>query len=199
MTSTDRATSVAAATVVALAGAAWIVIVRSPMPPASEWSLAGLQLWVPMMAGMMLPTALPAVVSRARSANARVAIRFAVAYACVWGVVVVAAAPLYGRSSEAVAGALFVVAALYELSPVARAARCRCRAGGDSGSAYAVSCIVSSGAVMAAWFALASMRPAVAAAVTLLVLVRRVRPVGHLDVVVPLVLAAIGVVVLATV
>jgi hypothetical protein len=107
--------------------------------------------WAPMMAAMMLPGALPAI---ARSGRAPL---FAGSYLVVWTLVGLAIYAIYMPPAPAVAAVLIAAAALYELTPFARAFRRRCRAERRSGARYGGWCIGSSVGLMAALVALDPM------------------------------------------
>jgi len=84
--------------------------------------------WVPMMAAMMLPGAVPAVSRFVRSnGRALAAPLFAGSYLAVWTVVGVAVYALYRPHGSFVAGVLTIAAGFYELTPLKRGCRWRCR------------------------------------------------------------------------
>jgi predicted metal-binding membrane protein len=104
---------------------------------------------VPMMAAMMLPGALPATVRAVRaSGRPAQAPLFAGAYFAVWTLVGFAIYALYRPPAPAVAAALIVVAVLYELTPLTRACRRRCRAELRSGARFGAWCFGSSAGLM---------------------------------------------------
>jgi predicted metal-binding membrane protein len=110
------------------------------------------------MAAMMLPGALPAIVRTARAGRAPLAApRFAAAYAAVWFLAGLAIFAVYAPPGPAVAAAVVVAAVLYELTPLARACRRRCRAERRSGLRFAGWCIGSSLGLMAAFVVLDPM------------------------------------------
>src|SRR5204862_3274979 len=121
--------------------------------------------WAPMMAAMILPSALPALVSP-RSATR--AIAFAASFLAVWIALGAVAFVAYDHSGLMDAGlpvtlALLAAAALYELTPLKRACLRRCRAneyGGPAvahGARYAVDCLGCCASLMLALFALDPM------------------------------------------
>jgi predicted metal-binding membrane protein len=80
-----------------------------------------------MMAAMMLPGAIPAVVRRVRAeGRVRPVPLFAVSYLAVWALVGLVVYVAYRPHSSAAAGALTVGAGLYELTPLKRDCRQRC-------------------------------------------------------------------------
>jgi predicted metal-binding membrane protein len=175
------AAALAAAAVVALAAAAWVVAVRRmdgmDMGGATELGPLGsfLATWAPMMAAMMLPGAVPAIARRARTGMAAAA-GFTASYLLVWAAAGLVVHALY-RPHGALAAAIVVAGAgLYELAPLARHSRRRCREGTDSGLAYGGWCVGSSAAPMAVLLALAPMSVAWMALVTAAVLAQKLLP-----------------------
>jgi predicted metal-binding membrane protein len=136
--------------------------------------------WASMMAAMMLPTTLPALVSLRRVARA---LAFAASFLIVWIAAGVPAFVAYDRSGlmdagTAVTVALLAAAALYELSPLKRACLRRCRANGYNGPAAArgarhgVDCIGSCAGLMLALFTIEPMSIGLMVAVSALVFVQ---------------------------
>src|SRR6266542_1152478 len=75
--------------------------------------------WVPMMAAMMLPGAVPAVSRFVRtSGRALAAPLFAGSYLAVWALFGLAVYALYEPHGSTAAGALTIAAGLYELTPL---------------------------------------------------------------------------------
>jgi predicted metal-binding membrane protein len=179
-----------ATTVAAVAAVCWVLTIRRmqgmgmDMGPGSDLGSFSwfLPTWVIMMAAMMFPSALPAVVSfeRTRGAPMRVAqgVVFAAAYLAVWAAFGAVAFLVYRglRSADpAVLGwdsggrylvaATAVAAGLYELTPVKRACLQRCRTAGDRsegstvGAAlhYAADCVGCSIALMALLLVIGAM------------------------------------------
>jgi predicted metal-binding membrane protein len=134
-----------------LAATCWVVAVRQmdgmDLGVATELgSLAFfVAAWVPMMAAMMLPGAAPAVVRRARSHRPVLAVPlFLVSYLAVWTLVGLAVYVLDRPHGSAVAGALTIAAGVYELTPVKRECRRRCRDSRGSGLQFGLFCVGSS-------------------------------------------------------
>lgn len=101
--------------------------------------------WVPVMAAMMLPSAAPAIVRRARERDGVLAAPlFAASCLGVWILVGLAVYALYRPPSAVVAAALVIAGAAYELTPFKRACRERCRERLRSGAAFGVACLGSS-------------------------------------------------------
>jgi predicted metal-binding membrane protein len=97
--------------------------------------------WVAMMAAMMLPGAVPAAL-RSAAASGRVAASplFAGSYLAVWALFGLAVYGLYRPHSASVAGGVTIAAGVYELTPLKRACRRRCR---DSVRSSASGCSAS--------------------------------------------------------
>lgn len=100
--------------------------------------------WVAMMAGMMLPSAIPAAFKAAQTCGGvRIVPLFVVSYLAVWALVSVVAYMLY-RPHEAVAAAVVAIAAgIYELTPLKRYFRRRCRETVRSGVEFGLCCVGS--------------------------------------------------------
>jgi predicted metal-binding membrane protein len=148
--------------------------------------------WVPMMAAMMLPGAVPAVRRFARAdAGAFGVPLFAVSYLALWTLVGLAVYPLYRPHGTLVAGALTVAAGLYELTPLKRRCRRRCRETVRSGLELGVYCVGSSIGLMAMLLALGVMSVTWTAVVAALVLAQKLLPpAASIDV--PLAVAIVG-------
>ena len=192
MTSTRR---IAVIGTLALAAAAWVVAIRQmqgmDMGTATELGSASFFLgaWAAMMAAMMLPGALPAI--------ARVGARFAVSYLAVWTLLGLAVYAVYRPHSTAVAGTLVIAAGLYELTPLKRACRRRCRAEVRSGLEFGVYCVGSSAGLMVMLVALGVMSIAWMAIVAVLVAAQKLLPPrALLDVPVALAITTLGMVML---
>jgi predicted metal-binding membrane protein len=105
--------------------------------------------WVPMMAAMMLPSALPAIARRVRDRDGLLAAPvFAGSYAGVWALVGLAVYALYRPPGDLVAGALVVSGGVYELSSVKLEYRRRCRERVRSGVRLGLACVGSSAGLM---------------------------------------------------
>jgi predicted metal-binding membrane protein len=111
--------------------------------------------WVTMMAAMMLPGAAPAVARQARvSGMARGAAPFAGSYLAIWALAGVAAYALDRPHGALAAGAVVIAAGAYELTPVKRDFRRRCRGDAGSGAGFGLCCVGSSIGLMAILVAL---------------------------------------------
>jgi predicted metal-binding membrane protein len=152
--------------------------------------------WAPMMAAMMLPSAVPAIARRARRPGALLAAPvFAGSYVVTWtlvGLGIYALAQPHG----ALAGALLIAGGLYELTPIKRECRRRCRAYVRSGPRFSVYCVGSSIGLMATLVALGAMSLAWMSVVAVVVLAQKLlAPRAAIDVPLALAIVALGVVV----
>jgi predicted metal-binding membrane protein len=149
-------------------------------------------LWVSMMAAMMLPGAVPAVLRDAR-ANGRVRAvpLFVGSYLSVWTLVGVAVYALYRPHGSSAAGALAIAAGVYELTPLKQHCRRRCRERVRSGFEFGVHCVGSSIGLMLILLALGVMSVTWMSMIAVLVLAQKLMPPrGAIDV--PLALAIVG-------
>jgi predicted metal-binding membrane protein len=158
------ATTSALVTTLGFAAAAWIIAIRQmngmDMGVATRLgSLASfLALWVAMMAAMMLPGAVPAVLRGSR-ADGRVgaAPLFVGSYLFVWTLTGLAVFALYRPHGSAAAGIVTIMAGLYELTPLKRYFRRRCRESTRSGFEFGFCCFGSSIGLMLMLVALGAM------------------------------------------
>lgn len=198
-----RARTTALAASLGLATVCWFVSVSrmSGMDMGVETDLGSFPffaaLWLPMMAAMMLPSAAPAVLRRARAAGrAGAALLFAASYLAVWTAVGLGVYALYRPHGTLAAGALTFAAGLYQLSPLERECRRRCREDVRSGLRYGVLCVGSSIGLMVMLLALGAMSVGWMAIVAGLVLSQKlVSPRASVDVPLALAIVALGVVV----
>jgi predicted metal-binding membrane protein len=146
-----------------LAAACWVVAVRqmNGMDMGVATRLGSFAffaaLWVSMMAAMMLPGAAPAVLRRARAGGVRAVPLFVGSYLAVWTLVGVAVFALYRPHGSFVAGLVVIAAGLYELAPLKRDFRRRCRESAGSGFEYGLCCVGSSIGLMLMFVALSVM------------------------------------------
>ena len=138
-----------------LAAACWVVAIRqmSGMNMGVATRLGSfaffIAVWVPMMAAMMLPGAAPAVVRRVQaSGRVRAVPLFLGSYLGVWALAGVAVYGLYRPHGPAAAGAVVIAAGVYELTPLKRHFRRRCRESVRSGTAFGLCCAGSSVGLM---------------------------------------------------
>ena len=110
--------------------------------------------WVTMMAAMMLPGAAPAVARRVRiSGKPRAALLFAGSYLAIWALAGVVAFAFDRPHGSLAAGIVVIAAGAYELTPVKRHFRQRCREDA-SGPRFGLCCAGSSIGLMAMLVAL---------------------------------------------
>jgi predicted metal-binding membrane protein len=147
-----------------LAATCWVITVRqmTGMEVGVATQLGSfaffVALWVPMMAAMMLPGAAPAVVNRVRaSGRAAAAPLFVASYLAVWALVGIAVYPLYRPHGTLAAGLVTIAAGAYELTPLKRRFRRRCREAGRSGLGFGFCCAGSSFGLMLTLMALSVM------------------------------------------
>jgi predicted metal-binding membrane protein len=181
-----------------LAAASWIVAVRqmNGMDMGVSTRLGSfaffLALWVWMMAAMMLPGAAPAVSRRAEdSGRVRAVPLFVASYLAVWTLVGVAVYALYRPHGSVAAGAVAIAAGLYELTPLKRHSRRRCRESVRSGFEFGLYCVGSSIGLMLFLVALSVMSVTWMFVIAVLALAQKLLPAkAALDV--PLALAIVG-------
>ena len=150
--------------------------------------------WAAMMAAMMLPGAVPAVVGYARShRHVGAAVMFVVAYLAVWTLAGIATYSIYRPHGAVAAGIVTVAAGLYELTPIKRRARQRCQERVRSGFHLGLYCLGSTIGLMALLLALGPMSIAWMSAIALVVLAQKLaRPCPLVDVTLALALIAFG-------
>jgi predicted metal-binding membrane protein len=166
------------------------------MSPAMGMGLAS----VPMMAAMMLPSAVPAIARRAQERDGALgASMFAGSYLVVWGLAGLAAIVLYRPTSATVTGALVVAAGLYELTPLKRDCRRRCRAHVRSGTRFGIYCFGSSLGLMVVLVALDPMSLGLMCGISAVVLAQKLLPpLRAVDVPLALLIVGLGVAVATT-
>jgi predicted metal-binding membrane protein len=196
-----RTGTAATPALLALAGACWVVAARQmqgmDMGAATELGSFAffVALWVPMMAAMMLPGAVPAVSTFLRAGGRiRTAPLFAGSYLAVWTAVGLLAYGLYEPHGTAVAGVLTITAGVYELTPLKGACRRRCRESVDSGFEFGIYCVGSSIGLMVMLLALGVMNIAWMGVVAALILAQKLLPPrASIDVPLALAIVALGI------
>ncbi len=181
-----------------LAGAAWVVAVRqmSGMDMGVATRLGSfaffVALWVSMMAAMMLPGSVPAVVRRARaSGRVRAVPVFVGSYLAVWTLVGVAVYAAYRPHAPLAAGVIAIGAGVYELTPLKQHFRRRCRESVRSGFEFGFYCVGSSIGLMLILVAVSVMSITWMSVIALLVLAQKLLP-ARAAIDVPLALAILG-------
>ena len=195
-----HATSIVLVTMLGLAAAGWGLaawLMRGmDMGVASRPGAFGMfvLVWVTMMAAMMLPGAAPAAAGRARMAgSARAALPFVGAYLVVWAIAGGGAYALDRPHGTLAAGVVVIAAGAYDLTPVKRSFRLRCREDAGSGLGFALCCVGSSVGLMAILVALDVMSLPWMAVVAVLTLGQKLLPAkAAIDVPVALAIAGLG-------
>jgi predicted metal-binding membrane protein len=180
-----------------LAAASWVIAVRqmNGMDMGAATPLGSfaffLVLWVAMMAAMMLPGAAPAVLRRAHAGGVRAVPLFVGSYLAVWTLVGLALFALYRPHGAFVTGLVVIGAGLYELAPLKRDFRRRCRESAGSGFEYGLCCLGSSVGLMLMFVALSVMSVTWMLVIAGIVLAQKLLPAkAAIDV--PLALAIVG-------
>src|SRR5207245_2584764 len=191
---TDETAATLTATL-GLAAASWVVALRQMngmdmgvATPLGSFAFF-VAVWVSMMAAMMLPGAIPAVLRRAHDGGMRAVPVFVGSYLAVWTVVGVAVYALYRPHGSFAAGAVVIAAGLYELTPLKQHFRRRCRDSARSGFEYGLCWVGSSMGLML--MALSVMSATWMSVIAVLVIAQKLLP-AKAAVDVPLALAIIG-------
>jgi predicted metal-binding membrane protein len=190
----------ALATTLGLAAAAWIVTVRQmhgmDMGVATQLGSFAffVALWVAMMAAMMLPGAVQAVLRRLEaSGRVDVVLPFVASYLAVWTLIGVLVYALYRPHGTAVAGALVIAAGVYELTRLKQHCRRCCRESAGSGFAFGLYCVGSSIGLMVMLVALGVMSITWMLVIAVIVLVQKLLPAKPaIDVPVALAIIVLG-------
>jgi predicted metal-binding membrane protein len=158
--------------------------------PGAFWFFAAA--WVTMMAAMMLPGAAPAVARHTRTAgNGRAALPFVGFYLAIWALAGVGAYALDRPHGTLAAGVVVIAAGAYELTPVKRHFRRRCRADAGSGFWFGLCCVGSTIGLMAMLVALDVMSLLWMSVVAVIACAQKLLP-EKASVDVPLALAIVG-------
>ena len=148
--------------------------------------------WVAMMAAMMLPGAAPAALRRAQArGGVRAVPLFVGSHLAVWALAGVAVYALYRPHGSVAAGVVVIAAGGYELTPVKRHFRRRCRDGARSGVGFGLCCAGSSAGLMLMLLALGVMSLIWMSVIAVLVLAQKLLP-AKTAVDAPLALAIVG-------
>ena len=192
------ATAAALTATLGLAAASWVVAVRQmngmDMGVATELGSFAffIALWMWMMAAMMLPGVAPAVLRRAHaSGRVRAVPPFVGSYLAVWTLVGVAVYGLYRPHGSFAAGAVAIAAGVYELTPLKRHFRRRCRESVRSGLELGLCCVGSTIGLMLLLVALGVMSVAWMSVIAVIVLAQKLLP-ANAAIDVPLALAIVG-------
>jgi predicted metal-binding membrane protein len=199
------ATATALTATLGLAAGCWIISVRqmSGMDMGVATRLGSFAffaaLWVPMMAAMMLPGAVPAVLRRASARGAlRVVPAFVISYMAVWALAGVAVYFSYRPHGSVAAGAIVIAAGIYELTPIKQACRRRCRESRRSGFDFGLCCVGSSAGLMLILLMLGLMSTTWMAVITVAVLAQKLlRARAAIDLPVALAIVGLGILIIA--
>lgn len=205
MTSARPASTISALTAtLGLAAASWVVAVRqmAGMDMGVGTDLGSfpffIGLWLVMMAAMMLPGAVPAVLNRVgASGHVITAPTFVGSYLAVWTLVGVAVYGLYRPHGTLAAGVVAIAAGVYELTPSKRHFRRCCRESPGSGFDFGASCVGSSIGLMLLLAALGPMSLTWMTVIAVLILAQKlIPPTATVDVTAALALVALGILIL---
>jgi predicted metal-binding membrane protein len=181
-----------------LAAAAWVVAVRQmhgmDMGVATRLGSFAffIGVWVVMMAAMMLPGAVPAVLRRAQASHGvRAVPLFIGSYLAVWALAGAAVYALYRPHGSVAAAVVVIAAGVYEFTPLKRHFRRRCRDRVRSGFRFGLCCAGSSIGLMAMLLALGVMSVTWMSVTAILVAAQKLLP-PKAAVDVPLALAITG-------
>ena len=198
----DRA---ALAATLGLAAACWAV---------SVWQMNGMEMgtatplgsfgffiavWAAMMAAMMLPGAAPAVLRRAQAGGVRAVPLFVGSYLAVWALAGVAVYGVYRPHGTLAAGAVVIAAALYEVTPLKRHFRRRCRDTAGPGCTFGLYCAGSSAGLMAMLVVLGAMSITWMAVIAAVVVAQKLLPAKTaIDLPLALAIGGLGVLIVIT-
>jgi predicted metal-binding membrane protein len=133
--------------------------------------------WMVMMAAMMLPGAVPAVLRRAHASGGMRAVPlFIGSYLAVWALVGAAVYALYRPHGPVAAAVVVIAAGVYEFTPLKRHFRRRCRDSVRSGFGFGLCCAGSSIGLMAMLVALGVMSVTWMSVTAILVLAQKLLP-----------------------
>src|SRR5215207_6297049 len=194
----------AVAATLGLAAMSWIFTLRemSGMDMGVATPLGSfdsfLELWVMMMAAMMLPAAAPAVVRRAQAdPRRRVVPLFVGSYLAVWTLAGILVYALYQPHRSAIAGSLVIAAGIYELTRIKQHCRRRCQESLRSGWNFGLYCVGSSFGPMLMLVALGVMSITWMIVIALLVLAQKLLPPrAAIDVPLALAIVALGILII---
>ncbi|HVH68366.1 MAG TPA: DUF2182 domain-containing protein [Gemmatimonadales bacterium] len=199
------AATAAALTTLGLAAVAWVVTVRQiKMSGMDTGGMPGLgsfagfvALWVVMMAAMMLPGAVPAVVRHVQATGRMRAVPlFVGSYLTVWALFGMAVYALYRPHGSLAAGLVAIAAGFYELTPLKQRCRRCCRDSVRSGFQFGLYCVGSSIGLMLMLVALGVMSLTWMCVIGALVLAQKLLPAEPaLDVPLALVIIGLGIVI----
>jgi predicted metal-binding membrane protein len=191
-----------------LAVLAWVVTV--PLMRGMDMGVATqlgsfaffVALWAVMMAAMMLPGLVPAVLRRGRSSSpVRAVVPFVASYLVVWTLIGALLYAVYRPHGTTTAGLVVIAAGLYELTRLKRHCRrcCRARARSGGGFEFGLYCVGSSIGLMAMLVALGVMSVTWMFVIAALVFAQKWLPAKPaIDVPLALALVAFGILIITT-
>lgn len=201
-----RAVAPLAATL-GLAAGAWVVTVRQmhgmDMGVGTQLGSFALfvALWALMMAAMMLPGLVPAVLRRGRSSRpVRAVVPFVASYLVVWTLVGALLYALYRPHGTTTAGLVVIAAGLYELTRLKQHCRrcCRARTRSGGGFEFGLYCVGSSIGLMVMLVALGVMSVTWMLVIAALVCAQKLLPAKPaVDVPLALAIVAFGILIIA--
>ncbi len=155
--------------------------------------------WTAMMAAMMLPGAVPAVLRRTHASGHMLAAPlFAGSYIAIWVAVGIAVYPLYRPHGTVAAGVVVIAAGVYELTPIKRHFRLQCHEKARSGLVFGLDCVGSSAGLMAMLVVLGVMSVTWMAVIAAVVVTQKLLPArASIDVPLAIAIVGLGIVVLA--
>jgi predicted metal-binding membrane protein len=199
----DRIERTALAGTAGLAAACWVLGVWQmhgmDMGTATRPGSFGtfIAVWAAMMAAMMLPGAAPAVLRRAHAGGLRAVPLFTGSYLAVWAVAGVAVYAADRPHGTLAAGAVVIAAAVYEVTPLKRHFRRRCREATGSGFRFGLCCAASSAGLMAMLVALGVMSITWMTVIAILACAQKLlAPKAAVDVPLALAIAGLGVLII---
>lgn len=155
--------------------------------------------WISMMAAMMLPGAIPAVLRRTNASGRVLAAPvFAGSYIAIWAVIGIAVYALYRPHGTVAAGVVVIAAGAYELTPIKRHFRLQCRENTSSGPVFGLDCVGSSLGLMAMLVVVGVMSVPWMAVIAVVVVAQKLLPPrAVIDIPLALAIVGLGVVILA--
>jgi predicted metal-binding membrane protein len=184
-----------------LAAASWVVAVRQmhgmDMGVATHLGSFAffIGVWVVMMAAMMLPGAVPAVLRLAQASHrVRAVPLFIGSYLAVWALAGAAVYALYRPHGSVAAAVVVIAAGVYEFTPLKRHFRRRCHDRVRSGFRFGLCCAGSSIGLMAMLLALGVMSVTWMSVTAILVAAQKLLPPkAAVDVALALAITGLGV------
>ena len=183
MTSARKARTTAALVTLGITAASWVVATRrmNGMDMGTATQLGSfaffITLWVVMMAAMMLPGAIPAMLRRADAGGrVRAVPLFVASYLAIWTLVGVVVYALYRPHGSLTAGLVAIAAGIYEFTPLKQHCRRRCRESVHSGFEFGRYCVGSSIGLMLMLVALGVMSVTWMSVIALVILAQKLLP-----------------------